>query len=60
VARVLGYITVMYCVSCEGRTEFIYAMYKKLDRHCGLVVRDPGYRSRSPGSIPCATGFSEK
>jgi hypothetical protein len=25
-----------------------------------LVVRVPGYRSRSPGSIPCATRFSEK
>jgi hypothetical protein len=27
---------------------------------CALVVRVPGYRSRSPGSIPCATRFSEK
>jgi hypothetical protein len=27
---------------------------------CGLVVRVPGYRSRGPGSIPGATGFSEK
>jgi hypothetical protein len=24
---------------------------------CGPVVRVPGYRSRGPGSIPCATGF---
>jgi hypothetical protein len=31
-----------------------------LDRLCGLVVRVPGYRSRGPGSIPCATRFSEK
>jgi hypothetical protein len=26
------------------------------ESHCGLVVRVPGYRSRDPGSIPCATG----
>jgi hypothetical protein len=26
VVRVLGYTTVMYCVSCEVRTEFIYVM----------------------------------
>jgi hypothetical protein len=25
-----------------------------------VVVRVPGYRSRGPGSIPCATTFSEK
>jgi hypothetical protein len=30
------------------------------DRLCGLVVRVPGYRSRGLGSIPGATGFSEK
>jgi hypothetical protein len=29
-------------------------------RLCGLVVRVPGYRSRSPSSIPGATRFSEK
>jgi hypothetical protein len=29
-------------------------------RLCGLVVRDPGYRSRGPVSIPSATRFSEK
>jgi hypothetical protein len=33
----------MYCVSFEVRTEFIYVMYKKVDRLCGLVVRVPGY-----------------
>jgi hypothetical protein len=27
---------------------------------CGLVVRVPGYRNRSPGSIPGATSFTEK
>jgi hypothetical protein len=35
--------------------------YSKLnDRLCGLMVRVSGYRSRVPGSIPCATRFSEK
>jgi hypothetical protein len=33
----------MYCVCCELRTEFIYVMYKKVDRLCGRVVRVPGY-----------------
>jgi hypothetical protein len=28
-------------------------------RKCGLVVRVLAYRSRSPGSIPVATRFSE-
>jgi hypothetical protein len=31
-----------------------------IDCLCGLVDRVPGYRSGSPGSIPCATRFSEK
>jgi hypothetical protein len=35
-------------------TEFSF------DCLCGLVVRVPRYRSRGPGSIPVATGFSEK
>jgi hypothetical protein len=43
VVRVPGYTTEMYCVSCEVRTEFIYVMYKKVDRHCDLVARVPGY-----------------
>jgi hypothetical protein len=43
VVRVPGYITVMYCDSCDVRTEFIYVMYNKVDRLCGLVVRVPGY-----------------
>jgi hypothetical protein len=30
------------------------------DRFCGLVVRDPGYRSRGPGSISGDTRYSEK
>jgi hypothetical protein len=34
--------------------------YPLSDRLCGLVARVPGYRSRGPGSIPGATGFSEK
>jgi hypothetical protein len=32
VARVPGYRTEMYYVSCEVRTEFIYVMEKKVDR----------------------------
>jgi hypothetical protein len=51
-----GYRTDTYCVSCEVRTEFIYVMYKKVGRLCGLVVRVPGYRSRGPGSISGTTG----
>jgi hypothetical protein len=46
VVRVPGYRTEMYCVSCEVRTEFIYVMFKKLDRICGLVVRVPGCRTK--------------
>jgi hypothetical protein len=38
-----------------------YAVGLVSDRLCdlnvGLVVRVPGYRSRGPGSIPCATRF---
>jgi hypothetical protein len=49
VIRVLGYLTEMYCDSCEVRTEFISVMYKKEDRLCGLVVRVSGYRSRGLG-----------
>jgi hypothetical protein len=30
------------------------------DRLCGLVVRVPGYRFRSPGFDPGVTRFSEK
>jgi hypothetical protein len=60
--RVPDYTTEMYeyYASCEVRTEFIYVMYKKVDRLCGQVVRVPGYRSRGPGSNLCATRFSEK
>jgi hypothetical protein len=31
-----------------------------IDRHCDLVARVPGYRSRGPGSIPGTTRFAEK
>jgi hypothetical protein len=52
VVRVPGYTTEMYCVSCEVRTEFMYVMYKKVDRLCGLVFRflatDPVARVRFP------------
>jgi hypothetical protein len=39
----------LFCVTCNLS-----------DRLCGLVVRVLGYRPRGPGSIPCATRFSEK
>jgi hypothetical protein len=39
VVRIPGYITEMYYVSCEVRTEFIYAMLCL----CGVVVGVPGY-----------------
>jgi hypothetical protein len=38
-----GYRTEMYGICCEVRTEFLYVMWKKVDRLCGLVVRVPGY-----------------
>jgi hypothetical protein len=51
----------------EGRTfnsrcgHWIFSIYLILpDRLCGLVVRVPGYRQRSPGSIPGTTRFSEQ
>jgi hypothetical protein len=50
----------MYCASREARPEFIYVVYKKVDRLCGLVDRVPDYSSRGPGSIPGTTRFSEK
>jgi hypothetical protein len=34
----------MYCVSCEVQIEFIYLMYNKAERLCGLVVKIPGCR----------------
>jgi hypothetical protein len=43
VVRVPDYTTEMYFVSSEVRTEFIYVMWKKVDRLCGLVVRVPDY-----------------
>jgi hypothetical protein len=35
-------------------------VYVTTDRHFGLVVGVPGYRSNGLGSIPGATRFSEK
>jgi hypothetical protein len=32
----------------------------RVPRLCGLVVRDPGYRSKGSGSIPGTTIFSEE
>jgi hypothetical protein len=41
--------------------EYIFIIVRSAKDHlCGLVVRVPGYRSRSLGSIPGTTRFSEK
>jgi hypothetical protein len=40
-------------------TIFIPFLYTE-NHLCGLVVRVPGYRFRSPGLIPGATRFSDK
>jgi hypothetical protein len=46
---------------CLLRNLFLQIKFIILsDRFCGIVVRVPDYRSRSPGSIPGATTFSEK
>jgi hypothetical protein len=47
-------------LSLEDKTLLFYSPIMQTDRLCGLVVRVTGYRSRCPGSIPGATGFSEK
>jgi hypothetical protein len=47
------------CRLMGGHQDF-GVIYRLLDRLCGLVVRVPGYRSGSPGSIPGAIRFSEK
>jgi hypothetical protein len=45
----------------EGDMDYeLNVLILPADRLCVLVVRVPGYRSRGPGSIPGATGFSEK
>jgi hypothetical protein len=41
-----------------GTNSSTRPLFMSLDRICDLIV--PGYRSRSPGSIPGATRFSEK
>jgi hypothetical protein len=38
----------------------VFEMSGYFDRLCDLVVRDSGYKSRGPDSIPGATRFSEK
>jgi hypothetical protein len=38
----------------------IVTLYIQCDRLCGLVVRVPDYISKSLGSIPGVTRFSEK
>jgi hypothetical protein len=49
------------CIVFPVRYELnSYVTNKKVHRLYYLVVRVPGYRYRSPGSIPGATIFSEK
>jgi hypothetical protein len=40
-----------------SKKEVKKEILKQSGRLCGLVVRVPGYGSRDPGSIPCATRF---
>jgi hypothetical protein len=43
--RVPGYTTEMHSVPFEVRTEFIYVIWKKVDRLSGVGVRVPGFRT---------------
>jgi hypothetical protein len=43
----------------ETIAGYFEMLLRHWDRLYGLVGRVPGYRSRGPGSIPCATIFSE-
>jgi hypothetical protein len=61
----LLYVTIVLVLNVTAsfkRATFVFyeQSWQFLDRLCGLVARIPGYRSRGPGSIPEATGFSEK
>jgi hypothetical protein len=47
-------------VNYEALVELYHLWLSHEDRICGLVVRVPRYKSRGPGSIPGALGFSEK
>jgi hypothetical protein len=52
---------IIYTALCHKKPfTLLYVYWLSNDRLCGLVVRVPDYRSRSPGSIPGATRFSEK
>jgi hypothetical protein len=46
--------------NCLAMPDTISDAKCDVDRLCGLVDRDPSYRSISLGSIPGATRFSEK
>jgi hypothetical protein len=41
----------------ESTSILFLRLWEELTAPCGLVVRVPGYRSRGPGSIPCASRF---
>jgi hypothetical protein len=48
------------CVMSLASSSFSSEAWLVGDRLWGIMVRVPGYRSGSPGSIPDATRFSEK
>jgi hypothetical protein len=50
---------ILYTDSQDMLVLFINPNYSK-NRVCGVMVRVPCYRSTGPGSIPCATRFSEE
>jgi hypothetical protein len=67
--------TIITCKSCDKYCYFVFRTFSFFltiqrqnlslatihrDHLCGLVVRVPGYRSRSLGSIPGDTRLSEK
>jgi hypothetical protein len=65
VVRVPGYRTVMYCVSCEVRTEFIYVMLKKAGLEnqdygprgsAALTLRHPFYPQKLALTSPTSSG----
>jgi hypothetical protein len=56
VVRVPGYTTVMYCVSCEVQTEFIYVMEKS----SGSCLENLEYGLRDPSRRPRGTLYPQK
>jgi hypothetical protein len=46
-----------YWVDVSNAFLVLQDLLAEVDRFCGLVVRVPGYRSRSPGSITALPDF---